>query len=167
MITTETAAANNPTADEIGKRFLKLIEELESRNDLTLKRVQDVLGVALQRHDDSGFYHHGWRLENGWGLGVFLYDESPGHNRRVSLGIDQFGESMPSSTCALDFERYHNALKVMGFYDSPVHGELGQLEYWRYFKPDDLVFQIIPQHAVPIVPGVPGPLCIRSIDMLD
>jgi hypothetical protein len=164
-----STTTGNPklNAEEIGQRFLKLIGGLESRSDLTPGLVQNVLGLKLQRHEDRGLYHHGWRMDNGWSLGIVLYDESPGHKQRVSFGIDQFSESMPSSSCALDFERYHNALKAMGFHASPVYGEIGQLEYWRYFKPDDLVFQIIPQHAVPTVPGIPGPLCVRSIDMLD
>lgn len=37
----------NLTAEEIGKRFLKLIEQLDSRNDLSVDGTQGVLGVTL------------------------------------------------------------------------------------------------------------------------
>ncbi|MFC3127780.1 hypothetical protein, partial [Coralloluteibacterium stylophorae] len=162
-----TAASPVLSADEIGSRFLKLIEGLESREDLSPDRVQEVLGLPLQRRADRGFSHYGQVQKNGWRTGLFLYDESPGHKRRVSLQIDQFEEGMPATACALGFAKYRGAFERMGFFGSPVHGEHGQLEYWHYYKPNDLVFQIVPQYAVPEVPGVAGPLCVRSIDMLD
>ena len=164
-----SADTQNPqlSAEEIGKRFLELIEGLRSRDDLSLERVQEVTGASFQHNVARGLSHYGVVQENGWRLGIFLYHESPGHKKRVSLQVDQFGESMPSTICALGFERYHNEFSAMGFYGSPVHGEHGQLEYWHYYKPDDLSFQILIQHAMPEVPGVTGPLCIRSISMLD
>src|SRR3546814_15847217 len=40
------------------------------------------------------------------------------------------------SVCALDFEYYHDALRAMGYRDTPTHGEIGQLRSWRYYKND-------------------------------
>lgn len=49
MTTSETDMVN-PTlgADEIGKRFLKLLKGLESRKDLTVDRVREVTGISLK-----------------------------------------------------------------------------------------------------------------------
>src|SRR3546814_20435321 len=37
------------TAEEIGRRFLKLIEGLEARSDLSLDRIKNDTGIALGR----------------------------------------------------------------------------------------------------------------------
>lgn len=44
------AADGNPvlSAEEIGKRFLKLLEGLESREDLSPERIRDVMGITLR-----------------------------------------------------------------------------------------------------------------------
>ena len=50
MTTPESAStADNPrlSAQEIGKRFLKLLEGLTSREDLSLERIEEVTGIAL------------------------------------------------------------------------------------------------------------------------
>ncbi|SON98161.1 Putative secreted protein (fragment) [Xanthomonas citri pv. fuscans] len=58
----------------------------------------------------------------------------------------------------------------MGFFDSPVHGEIGRLRSWRFAKlandgsGNDIVISLVPQNEVP---GSPGRLCVRSIGTLN
>src|SRR3546814_7115862 len=50
-MTVPATPTDNPTltAEEIGRRFLKLIEGLEARSDLSLDRIKNDTGIALGR----------------------------------------------------------------------------------------------------------------------
>ena len=72
MTTPEPAPADgNPMlgAEEIGKRFLKLIEGLESREDLSPERIRDVMGITLRVEPGTlGAVHWGPELGGGGGM---------------------------------------------------------------------------------------------------
>lgn len=157
-----TGTADNPkfSAEEIGKRFLKLIGELESGNDLSEKRIEDVIGVTLQQAEIGPFYSQ--ELGGGWSYILFFIPESSSIKKGVDLNFQKLGERFASmdAVCALSFDDYHNALQEMGFRDVPIYGEIGQLESWRYYK-DDITLSIIPQN---VTPGEAGRLCVKSIN---
>ncbi|WP_299346584.1 hypothetical protein [uncultured Pseudoxanthomonas sp.] len=156
------------SAEEIGRRFLKLIEGLESREDLNLERVQRVLGVPLKRFDGTPEYLYGYSqpLGEGWYFSLDYISGSPSLLRGVSLAFGKPGErfpDFPAFACNLDFEDYHNALLAVGFRDAPIYGEIGELRSWRYYK-GDITLSIIPQN---VVAGTPGRLCVKSISTLN
>lgn len=170
MATPESSSAtsSNLTAEEIGKRFLKLIEGLESRENLNLERVQEVLGVPLKRFDGTPEYLYGYSqpLGEGWYFSVDYISGSPSLLRGVSLEFGKPGErfpEFPAFACTLDLEYYHNALIAAGFRDAPIYGEIGELRSWRYYK-GDITLSIIPQN---VVAGKPGRLCVKSISTLN
>lgn len=163
-----TSTPDNLTAEEVGKRFLKLLEGLESREDLNLERVQIVLGVPLKRFAGTPEYLYSYSqpLGEGWYLSVDYISGSPSLLRGVSLDFGKAGDrfpDIPAAVCALDFDYYHNALKAIGYRDVPIHGEIGELRSWRYYK-DDITLSIIPQNAVA---GESGRLCVTSIGTLN
>ena len=165
-----TSTTDNPTlsAEEIGKRFLKLIEGLESREDLSPERIQNLLGVPLKQFNRTTDYLFGYSqpLSDGWYLGVDYLPESHSNQRGVSLDFGKPGERFapfPAAVCALDFDYYHNALKAMGYRDVPIYGEIGELRSWRYYK-NDITLSIIPQN---VVAGEAGRLCVKSIGTLN
>lgn len=169
MTTPESAAtADNPklSAEEIGKRFLKLIEGLKSRSDISPERIRDVTEISLtppKSADD--LYGYSAPLEEGWYYGLVYVPESASLKKGVFLDFSKRGESHAdmTSVCGLDFDYYHNALKVMGFRDVAIQGEIGELRSWRYYR-DDITLSIIPQNAVP---GEAGRLCVKSIGTLN
>lgn len=175
MTTSEsTPTGDSPklTAEEIGKRFLKLIEGLESREDLSLRQVQDVTGLKLAPAAHGGFYGAEGDLGDGWKYVLNFYPESRSNATGVQLHFvqqdERFGDMTP--VCSLDFDRYHRALKAMGFVDNPTYGEIGQLEDWRYTKfkgsdgSVDFEISIIPHN---VVSGEAGRLCVKSIGTLN
>lgn len=167
-----TTSNPNLTAEEIGKRFLKLVEGLKSREDLSLGQVQDVTGLKLAPAAHGGFYGVEGDLGDGWKYALNFYPESRSNGTGVQLHFvqpnERFGDMTP--ICSLDFDDYHRALKAMGFVDNPTYGEIGQLEDWRYtkFKASDgtvdFEISIIPQN---IVAGESGRLCVKSIATLN
>ncbi|CAD0298574.1 hypothetical protein [Xanthomonas hortorum] len=176
MTTSETDMVN-PTlgADEIGKRFLKLLEGLESRKDLTVDRVREVTGISLKRvtfpSENLESYIHGQALSNGWNYSLELTPESRSLKQGISLSfINNNDEYSNLEGNCIDFEKYKSSLVQMGFVDSPVYGEIGQLQSWRLAKyakdgsGKDIVISIVPQNEAP---GSPGRLCVKSIGTLN
>ncbi|MCC4604418.1 hypothetical protein [Xanthomonas campestris] len=169
------ASAQNPTlsAEEIGKRFLKLIEGLNSRSDLSLDLVRETLGLEFSTvPGDKTHYVSESPLGSNWSYVVGFLEETKSNKKSVYLDFTnataRFADMM--QVCSLDFEYYHKALKNMGFSDSPSYGEIGQLEDWRYTKfkkidgTVDMTLLVIPQN---VVAGESGRLCIKSIRMLN
>lgn len=169
-----TVTTDNPklSAEEIGKRFLTLIEGLKSREDLSLKKVQEVIGLRLAPAVHGNFYGAEGDLGNEWKYALNFYPASSSTASGVELHFDKLGERFGDMTpiCSPDFDHYHNALRAMGFVDHPMHGEIGQLESWRYTKFSntdgraDIEITIIPQN---VVPGEAGRLCVKLISTLN
>lgn len=174
--TSPTTASPVLSADEIGRRFLKLIEGLKARDDLNLELVRTTLGLSLPKTlwDEHQFISEG-SLDSDWSYVVGFLEETPSNLKSVYLDFRnskaRFAEM--SSVCTLDFEYYHNALLGMGFMADPYydydHGRERLLD-WRYtkFKKSegtvDMTISIVPRN---VVPGEAGRLCISSIHMLN
>ncbi|WAT15066.1 hypothetical protein [Xanthomonas fragariae] len=150
----ESAAMNAPTADayrphtldefpeltpeEIGRRFLKLIDSLKTSSDLTLEHVQEVMRLRLTPTPET---HGGFFTihlpKSGWYYGVSFYDDPIPPERKyasysfINEARDQVREKgLPdmAPVCGLDFNAYVTEMKKMGFveredmaqYDSPM-----------------------------------------------
>ncbi|MDS0832487.1 hypothetical protein [Xanthomonas citri] len=149
----EPAAMNAPTADayrphtldefpeltpeEIGRRFLKLIDSLKTSSDLTLEHIQEVMRLRLTPTPEThGCFFTIHLPESGWYYGVSYYDNPAMHRKNASYSFinearDQVREKgLPdmAPVCGLDFNAYVMELKQMGFveredfaqYDSPM-----------------------------------------------
>lgn len=129
------------TPEEIGRRFLKLIESLKTPNDLTLERMQEVMRLRLTSSPET---HGGFFTihlpESGWYYGVSYYDDPAMHRKNASytfinnahdkvrdqVHVKGFPDMAP--VCGIDFNAYVTELKKMGFveredlaqYDSPM-----------------------------------------------
>ncbi|QJD70004.1 hypothetical protein HG421_07240 [Xanthomonas campestris pv. badrii] len=168
------ATTQNPTlsAEEIGKRFLKLIEGLGSRDDLSVERIKEVTGITLSYLPKGKRYSYSEALGDGWYYMLWYIPESDSFKKGVSLMFinskEEFGEMTP--VCALDFDHYHNALVALGFLAEPNYGEIGELRSWHYtkFKKSDgmvdMTLSIIPQN---VIAGEAGRLCVKSIGTLN
>ncbi|ATS49899.1 hypothetical protein XAP3CFBP6996_000350 [Xanthomonas citri pv. fuscans CFBP 6996] len=162
------------SAEEIGNRFLKLIEGLESRDDLSPERIREVMGITLKKPDPAELSVAYWSidLQDGWRYAFTYVPESPSLLKGVDLTFqnDKDDWSNMSAVCGLDFDHYDKALKAMGFNASPTYGPIGQLEDWRYTKfakdgvGGDIVISVVPRN---IVVREPGRLCVKSIGTLN
>lgn len=175
MITAQSASTtSNPnlTAEEIGKRFLKLIEGLKSREDLSLESTQEVTGLILEPSKNASFLGYSQGLDEGWFYTFTYIPEGPSVKNGIGLDFEHRKNSFSDMTpvCSLDFDYYHNALIAMGFLAEPYYGEISELRSWRYtkFKKSDgavdMTISIIPQN---VVAGEAGRLCVKSIGTLN
>ncbi|MCC4589406.1 hypothetical protein LL962_20290 [Xanthomonas sp. NCPPB 1067] len=174
MKKTEAHAASRLTisADEIGKRFLKLISGLESRQDISPARIQEIMGFPVSVSPGAlGAVVWSEDLGGGWRYSFDYIPESPSLLAGVGLSFehqtDQFSDM--KEVCHLDFNDYDKTLKNMGFIASPTYGPIGQLENWRYTKfaknnsGGDIVISVIPQSVAAGSEGV----CVKSISTLN
>ncbi|MBO9738457.1 hypothetical protein J7432_05300 [Xanthomonas axonopodis pv. begoniae] len=180
--TKDTAAMKGPevhaaskltiSADEIGKRFLKLISGLESRQDINPVRIQEIMGFPVSVAPGAlGAVVWSEDLGGGWRYSFDYIPESPSLLAGVGLAFEhqtnQFSDM--KEVCHLDFNYYDSALKNMGFVASPTYGPIGQLENWRYVKfakdnsGGDIVISVIPQSVAAGSEGV----CVKSITTLN
>jgi hypothetical protein len=161
------------TAEEIGKRFLQLLEGLESREHLSRERVETALGVPLRRFDGTPDYLFAYSqpLKDGWYFSVNFISGSASLQRGVSLAFGKPGGAngpIPADVCALDFDYYHNALQAMGFVAQQHHGEHNLFLGWRYtkFKKSDGTVDMTIS-IVQMAGNEPGHLCVKSIGTLN
>jgi hypothetical protein len=158
--------------EEIGQRFLKLIESLESREDLTLERVNEVMGARIVVEPDAVLAGAGSDdLGGGWRYVLMFVPKSGSRLNGVDLSfVNDDPEADIAPACGLDFYATHDALVAMGFVDSPRYGEIGQLRAWHYTKfkktdgSVDMTISILPQNPEPY--GNTR-LCVRSIGTLN
>src|SRR3546814_4639628 len=103
--------------------------------------------------------------DDGWFFSINYNPASPGLKEGAELIFSNVRNDLAGmqSVCALDFEYYHDALRAMGYRDTPTHGAIGQLRSWRYYK-NDITISIIPQN---VVAGEAGRLCVKSIGTLN
>lgn len=172
MTTAETASdARHPTlsAEDVGRRFLKLIESVKSRDDLTRDHVQTMMGLTLKDSPNGPF--HTQPLGEGWLYVVSLGQETP-PGTAISLSLefinkgDRFADM--SSICSPDFKTYHDALKAIGYRDVPqydqVNGEVGRLISVSYAG-DGMNVEILPE-VRRFPDGEVHPACVRRISLL-
>lgn len=158
--------------EEIGQRFLKLIGSLESREDLTLERVNEVMGARMVLDPEAMRAGLGSDdLGGGWNYVLTFNPRSAASLNGVGLFFvneDKSADIAP--VCELDFYAYHDALVAMGFMDEPVYGEIGELRAWQYtkFKKSDgtvdMTISVIPQNPEPY--GSTR-LCVRFIGTVN
>ncbi|WP_374012668.1 hypothetical protein [Pseudoxanthomonas koreensis] len=155
------------TAAEMGRRFLKLIGSIKSRDELTPELIRQVTGIALDEVKPGELITGvgSGDLGGGWRYMFSFVPESVSRRPGVSVHFqhqeDRWADM--SAICELDFDDYHDALKAMGFDDTPIHGEIGELREWRYYK-SDFVISVVPQN---VVAGQAGRVCVQAIGTLN
>lgn len=170
MPTTSTdQPAPQLSAEEIGKRFLRLIKGLGSREELSQQRIQDAMELPIYKasHSENLFGLVG-NLDDGWQYALNFYPESPSNKKGIGLRFILGNERFPdmSSVCSLNFAYYHNALKKMGYRDVQITDEIGQLVDFRYYK-EDIVISIVPETKYFESEKQILPTCVRSIGTLN
>ncbi|MFD1299551.1 hypothetical protein ACFQ4Q_23270 [Lysobacter gummosus] len=162
------------TPEEIGRRFLALIDSLKSFDELSGGRVQEVMRLPLTRvsEKDEGFLTmtlpgSAWRYSFSYGVNpkyrLLTNAVYEFHNENEQTG-DRALEDM-GPVCRLDFNAYEAALKGMSFTNEHAsYGELGQLLALQYVR-NDMRVQIIPRREANTPDTKLNHACVSSISI--
>lgn len=144
MTSTETykpqLASDYPeiTPEEMGRRFLKLVDGLKTIDDLTLERIIEQTKLPM-KYAPLGKVHSFTIHEpkSGWYYGVDFYQD-PGSGRktaRLVFGNPADKEADMGPVCGMNFAAYASALQGMGFTMADIRDELGRVEEYRFYRP--------------------------------
>ena len=166
MNTPDATTATNSTLppEEVGRRFLKLVGSVKSKEDITVERVQEIMGLTLDQNPIYPSYSQSFG--NGWSYSVRYAAEMPGDSWGIDLyfinGVDPFPEDM-SPVCGLNFDHYHDALVQMNF--RYRNGGKDKFPGTSQYDKDNFFVQIEP--SVKQTPeGNPYPACVRQISLI-
>ena len=146
------------TPEEIGRRFLKLVDSLKTFDDLTLEHIQEVMGLQMTPSPDPRRrFFNIYLPESGWYYGLYYKDDPRSDRRNLVYEFnnrpagqehnEHYADMAP--VCGLDFHAYVAELEKMGFveredlaqYDSPMppsiinaEGEVIGYEERRFFR---------------------------------
>ena len=167
-MTDPTAApAGNPhlSVEEVGKRFLRLLDSIHTRDDITKERVEEVMGFPISLSDDQASYGFTQTINRHWSFAFNFRLEGKSNKKGIDLHFFNHDSRFADMTdvCALGFDFYDKSLRSMGFMSDAVYGEVGQLRAWRYYR-NDVVISVIPQNRIP---GEDTKLCVQSIGTLN
>jgi hypothetical protein len=166
MNPSDATTATNPTLtpEEVGRRFLRLIGSVKSKEDLTVERVQEIMGLTLDQNPIYPSYSQSFG--NGWSYSVRYAAEMPSDSWGIDLyfinDADPFPEDM-SPVCGLNFDRYHDALIQMNF--RYRNGGKNKFPGTSQYDKEDFFIQIEPS-VKQTAEGNPYPTCIRQISLI-
>jgi hypothetical protein len=134
----------NVTPEELGKRFLKLLDSINSVDELSLGHVQNIMQVPLKLTPSRSYDFSIHLPDSGWYY-RFSYTEDPiNYNapvpqgrKGISLDFENYDNRSAdmAPVCGMDFDAYTTALKALGFNISPeydsVLGQRGPLIQWN------------------------------------
>lgn len=157
---------NGVSPNDLGHRFLALIQHVDSFNELSAEVVHASVGVPFQvdEVDKSGFYTV--KLPSGdWQYSlIYNFDKKFAEYSNVSLELIRSNNAVDASNlpCALKLDEYQTALKKMGFISQPTsYNEIGSVVAFNYTR-KNLRVQIIPQQSSSSSDN-PGTSCVTVI----
>jgi hypothetical protein len=160
-----TATVPPITAEDIGRRLLKLIDSLHSARDLAPEHIEQATGLRVELNDDDpNIYGFGGKLTEQWSYSLVSTPDKLGekpNSLRFSFddtSREQAGQTDRAPICAPDFEGYSKALTAAGFAATPMQAYPGS-DAW-YFKRGDIGVMAYTQGKSD--PQV-GPVCLSKL----
>ncbi|MBT2747820.1 MULTISPECIES: hypothetical protein [unclassified Lysobacter] len=141
------------TPEEVGRRFLKLIDSLKSFDDLSVERLQDMMHLPMvNAPETSGGYLILRMPDSGWQYS-FSYRIDAKYPRYTNAAFEfnhDDGRADMARVCGMDLDAYVAELNKVGFveredlaqYDSPMPpvNPDGTTEERRFFRLPGYIF---------------------------
>ncbi len=112
------------TAEDIGQRVLKLIDSLQSAEDLAPAHIEKTIGIKVEYNDeDRNIYGFGGKLTDAWSYSLVSTPDKQGEkptSLQFSFDDTSHQQADPTPICTLKFEDYSQALTASGFVVRPM-----------------------------------------------
>ena len=150
------------TAEDIGRRVLKLIDSLHSAQDLAPEHIEQATGMRVEHNgDDPNIYGFGGKLTEAWSYSLVSTPDKLGEkptSLRFSFDDTSRKQADPTPICKLKFDDYSKALTESGFTIKPMQGYQG-IEGWYFVRDNIGVMAYTHGKADPAA----GPACLSSL----
>ncbi len=157
-----TANADPATAEDIGRRVLKLIDTLHSARDLAPEHIEQATGMRVEINDeDPNIYGFGGKLTDEWSYSLVSTPDKLGEkpsSLRFSFDDTSRNHADPAPICTLGFEDYSKALAASGFAAKPMQGYRG-VEGWYFTRENIGVMAYTHGKVDPAA----GPACVSKL----
>ncbi len=134
-----------PSAEDIGKRVLTLIENVRGPADIAPARIEALTGIQVEFNpDDANEYGFSGQLTDAWTYNLVSLPEGTGEKpSRIMFSFDDETRDNADMApiAALDFDDYAATLRAAGYAASPARGKHEQILYWDFSR-DDVSVQI-------------------------
>jgi hypothetical protein len=140
-----SAVATPINAEEIGRRVLKLIDSIRSAQDLAPDRIEQIIGIHVERNDeDPNIYGFGGAFSDDWAYSLVSTPDKLGEKPasiRFALNPATSAPDQSAPACKMTFDDYVQALVASGFSARPMgtfpgsdaiylkRGEVGVIAY--------------------------------------
>lgn len=124
-------------AEDIGRRVLRLVENVRGPDDLAPARIEGLTGIPVACNPrDASEYGFGGRLTDVWSYNLVTLPERGRKPSRLMFSFDDDSRSHADMApiCALDLDGYASALGAAGYRATPVRGKRHELLYWDFAR---------------------------------
>jgi hypothetical protein len=124
-------------AEDIGRRVLKLVENVRGPDDIAPARIEQLTGIPVQFNpDDANEYGFGGQLTDAWAYNLVSLPETGRKPSRILFSFDD--ESRDNADmgpiCGLDFDDYAASLAAAGFRARPERGPHDRVLFWEFSR---------------------------------
>lgn len=126
-------------AEDIGRRVLRLAENVRGPDDIAPARIEQLTGIAVQFNpDDAHEYGFSGQLTDAWAYNLVSLPEGDRKPSRIMFSFDDESRANADMTpiCALDFDHYAAALEAAGFRSKANRGPHDRVLYWDFSRED-------------------------------
>ncbi|MGH8081707.1 MAG: hypothetical protein ACREP7_14120 [Lysobacter sp.] len=151
-----TTATQSLTADDVGRRVLKLIDSIQGAKDIAPAHIEQTTGIKVDIwSEDQSKYGFNGKLSDVWYYGLrSMPADKPGDKPSsllFSFSDNDDDKSDPSAVC-LKFKDYSQALTAAGFAGKPVQGYRG-VDSWYFTRGNVAVTAYVFGKGDPDAPG--------------
>ncbi|TDK18275.1 type IV secretory system conjugative DNA transfer family protein, partial [Luteimonas aestuarii] len=117
---------------ELQTRLLALIDSLDSINDLSLTRVEQIMGIDMHPAEAHGNY----RFRNELAFGWISFLDLTSSRKRPSLMLDFINRDRyaPMTAACLDFDNISEQLTTRGYDRQPDYASHEELLGWDFYN---------------------------------
>ena len=137
--TPAVAGSAAPSAQDLSKRVLAMIESIRNAGDLSPEAIERHTGLKVSINpDDSNDYGVTGKLTDEWYYALRSMSAEPGKapNRLMFQFNDQTHAGADMSPVCVPFEDYHQALTAAGFTARRQRNRLNTEDYWDFSRGD-------------------------------
>ena len=137
-------SVHSDRAEDIGKRVLKLVENVRNADDIAPARIEQLTGMKVEFNpDDANEYGFGGQLTDAWAYNLVSLPDGGAKPTRLMFSFDDESRANADMApiCALDFDDYAEALAAAGYRATPAPGKHGNVVLWDFVR-DDVSVQV-------------------------